>query len=69
MSDDVVVPLLIHGRVLWTPAARPLVPQPGRFPLVGRVHWQELFMAAHPDHAAQEARCPVVASAVWRATW
>jgi hypothetical protein len=64
--DDDAVPLVIHGRLLWMPG-RPASavghgPLPA-LPLIGRIHYQDLFVAMSPTTLPVEYSCTLVGAA------
>ena len=64
MRNPAVVPLIVHGRILWWPAGRTDDPEPAEwFPLTGEVRFEHLLLARPVDLDASAA-CPVTAAAL-----
>jgi hypothetical protein len=66
IQDGAVIPLVIHGHILWSPHAPEDPDRPGQFPLIGQVHYQHLQLA-HLPGPRRPPTCPVIdAETCWR---
>ena len=61
-NDNVVVPLVIHGRILWAPG-RYTDEEPGAaawLPLIGEVRYQDLIVSMAPQTIPTRFSCSLV---------